>query len=187
MLAYSLFSALPRKPESAVQLFLCRQELQLWKHQSLQFIRAALINIAMGSHLNWGQHWKLQAIQAQTSKSEAKDRWHGIKRVRWGVMMETQHSGWYWAFWKAALATSAVSPFLPLAIPPQPGFATVCYQESKCGKAAFLPVCFELSMPSPIHILTLQLREIATASPCWDLYLQLQKEHDYKPAAWIPL
>lgn len=119
--------------------------------------------------------------------NQKPDRWHGIKRVRWGVMMETQHSGWYWAFWKAALATSAVSPFLPLTIPPQPGFATVCYQESKCGKAAFLPVCFELSMPSPIHILTLQLREIATASPCWDLYLQLQKEHDYKPAAWIPL
>lgn len=110
MLAYSLFSALPRKPESAVQLFLCFQELRLWKHQSPQFIRAALINIAMGSHLNWGQHWKLQAIQAQTSKSEAKDRSHGIKRLRWGIMMETQSSSRYLAFWKAALATSADSP-----------------------------------------------------------------------------
>lgn len=123
VLGYSLFSALPRKPESAIQLPLCHQEPQLWKHQSPHFIHAALINVAVGSHLNWGQHWKLQAIQAQTSKSEAKDRWHGMKRVRWGVMMETQSSLWYWAFQKAALATHLLFlPLLPLAIPPQPGF-----------------------------------------------------------------
>jgi len=42
MLAYSPFSGLPRKLESAVQLFLYCQELWLWKHLSPQFICAAL-------------------------------------------------------------------------------------------------------------------------------------------------
>lgn len=126
-----------QRNQSAVEVFPCCQELQLWKHQSPQFIRAALINIAMGSRWNWGQHWKWQAIQAQTSKSEAKDRWHGIKRARWGAVMEAQSSCWYRAFRKAALATSAVSPPSTQAVPPQPGSATSCYQESKCSWAVF--------------------------------------------------
>lgn len=66
------------------------------------------------------------------------------------------------------------------AVPPlQPGSSSVCYQESR---GSFLPVWFELSMPSPIHILTLQLCKLAADCPCCDLYLQIQKANDYKPA-----
>lgn len=142
-------SAVPRKPQSAVQLFLCFQELRLWKHQSPQFIRAGLINIAVGSHLNWGQHWKLQPIQAQTSKSEAKDRWDGIKRVSWGVMMETPSGCWYWAFWKAALAASAVSPS---STPCCSSSAQFCYSllaRKQMWLGIFFPGCFELSVCLP--------------------------------------
>lgn len=179
-------SAVPRKPQSAVQLFLCFQELRLWKHQSPQFIRAGLINIAVGSHLNWGQHWKLQPIQAQTSKSEAKDRWDGIKRVSWGVMMETPSGCWYWAFWKAALAASAVSPS---STPCCSSSAQFCYSllaRKQCGWAFFSLAALNSACASHPHP-DLTIVQGSGRFPMLGFVPSTPERMIYKPAIRVPL